>query len=77
MYVGKFVEVAATGDLFQQPAHPYTKALLASIPVPKAKVEDGFTLEGDVPSPITTVRLPFSSALSASWQRMSRNRARS
>ncbi|HHT70870.1 MAG TPA: dipeptide ABC transporter ATP-binding protein [Firmicutes bacterium] len=53
MYVGKFVEVAATGDLFQQPAHPYTKALLASIPVPKAKSgRRGFTLEGDVPSPI-------------------------
>ncbi len=53
MYLGKVVEVAEKGSLFQSPAHPYTKALLAAVPTmnPREK-RAGPILEGDVPSPI-------------------------
>src|SRR3954468_11636572 len=54
MYLGRIVEIADKTELFANPRHPYTQALLASVPVadPKAK---GLTplIEGDVPSPIT------------------------
>ena len=53
MYLGKVVEMADKKSLFQSPAHPYTKALLAAVPSldPKKK-RDQIILEGDVPSPI-------------------------
>jgi len=53
MYLGKVVEMAEKKALFQSPAHPYTKALLAAVPSldPKKKREE-VILEGDVPSPI-------------------------
>ena len=53
MYLGKVVEMAGKKALFQSPAHPYTRALLAAVPSlnPKKKTE-GVILEGDVPSPI-------------------------
>jgi oligopeptide transport system ATP-binding protein len=53
MYLGKFVEIADTNDLFESPLHPYTQALLSSIPVPDpdAKI-DRIMLPGEVPSPI-------------------------
>lgn len=53
MYLGKIVEYADGGDLYAKPSHPYTKALIAAIPVPdvdKTKVKQ--ILTGDVPSPI-------------------------
>ncbi len=53
MYLGRIVEEGTTEEIFQSPAHPYTKALLSA--VPQSDKETGakkITLEGDVPSPI-------------------------
>ncbi|SFR70028.1 ABC transporter ATP-binding protein [Halogeometricum limi] len=53
MYLGEIVETAATDDLFAEPKHPYTRALLSAIPEPDPTAEtDRIILEGDVPSPI-------------------------
>lgn len=53
MYLGRVVEVAPTERIFSNPKHPYTKALLASIPIPDpAKRQELTPLSGDVPSPI-------------------------
>jgi len=53
MYLGKFVELAPGEKLYGDPLHPYSQALLSSIPVPDTKVKrKRFILEGDVPSPI-------------------------
>ncbi len=54
MYVGKVVEVAPTDDLFAQPLHPYTEALLLSIPKPdpRNRIAEIF-LSGETPSPVT------------------------
>ncbi len=52
MYVGKVVEIAQTDELFENPRHPYTEALLASVPKLVAnKRGRGHTLEGDVADP--------------------------
>lgn len=53
MYLGKIVEIAKSDELFVNPLHPYTKALLSAIPVcdPDIKQEK-MLLEGDMPSPI-------------------------
>jgi len=53
MYLGKIAEMAEKKILFQSPAHPYTKALLAAVPSLDPKRKRGeVILEGDVPSPI-------------------------
>jgi peptide/nickel transport system ATP-binding protein len=53
MYLGKVVEIAEKKDLFDSPLHPYTKALLSSIPVPNPALKrERVILKGDVPSPI-------------------------
>lgn len=55
MYSGNVVEKARTEDLFKNPLHPYTKALLSSIPVANpriAKKSDRIVLQGEVVSPI-------------------------
>jgi peptide/nickel transport system ATP-binding protein len=52
MYLGEIVEIGSTEELFQNPQHPYTEALLSSIPVPDPTVDRaGTSLSGDVPSP--------------------------
>jgi peptide/nickel transport system ATP-binding protein len=52
MYVGKLVEMARTGELFNQPRHPYTAALMAAVPVADPRVHSGnVELKGEVPSP--------------------------
>jgi oligopeptide/dipeptide ABC transporter ATP-binding protein len=53
MYLGHIVELGATDELFENPLHPYTKALLAAIPrVSKEKRTERIILPGNVPSPI-------------------------
>jgi oligopeptide/dipeptide ABC transporter ATP-binding protein len=51
MYVGQIVELRDTETLFESPAHPYTKALLASIPRVAGAGEKRKPLSGEVPSP--------------------------
>ncbi|WP_267641805.1 ABC transporter ATP-binding protein [Haloarchaeobius amylolyticus] len=54
MYLGQVVETAPTWELFDEPEHPYTEALLSSIPRPDPleDTDDRIILKGDVPSPI-------------------------
>ena len=52
MYVGKIVEIASTETIFTAPKHPYTQALLSSVPVPNPQVRSrGKVLEGEVADP--------------------------
>jgi peptide/nickel transport system ATP-binding protein/oligopeptide transport system ATP-binding protein len=53
MYLGRFVETGAAGDVFARPRHPYTRALLAAVPVPVPHARERTTpVGGDVPSPL-------------------------
>lgn len=52
MYLGRIVEVGEKKQLYDNPQHPYTKALLSSVPVPNPEVKrERIILEGDLPSP--------------------------
>ena len=57
MYLGKLVEMADTDELFDSPMHPYTQALMSSIPIPDPLTKiNRITLSGEVPSPINPPR---------------------
>jgi peptide/nickel transport system ATP-binding protein/oligopeptide transport system ATP-binding protein len=57
MYLGKMVELTTREDLFRNPLHPYTKALMSAIPVPNPRLKRQRTiLKGDVPSPLNPPR---------------------
>ena len=52
MYLGNLVELASNKDLYKEPLHPYTQALISAIPEPNpAKRKERIVLKGDVPSP--------------------------
>jgi len=53
MYLGKIVELAKTEELFSNPGHPYTEALMSAVPVPDPDYQvQEIILTGDVPSPV-------------------------
>lgn len=78
MYLGRLVEVAPKADLFANPKHPYTQALLSSVPIPDPKRERArieLTPKGELPSPLEMIkgcafrkRCPYATQPCASMQ---------
>ncbi len=55
LYLGNVMEVADAADIYRQPRHPYTQALISAVPIPDPKIErnkEVILIEGDLPSPI-------------------------
>lgn len=87
MYLGNIVELAGGDELYKQPLHPYTQALLSAIPIPDPDVEENrerIILEGELPSPINPpsgcvfrTRCPFAMDIckneKPSWQEIEDN----
>ncbi|MDL4838866.1 ABC transporter ATP-binding protein [Aquibacillus rhizosphaerae] len=87
MYLGNMVELTESNNLYEQPLHPYTKALLSAIPIPDPDMEEGrerMILEGELPSPINPpsgcvfrTRCPFAMKACAEvkpeWQEVETN----
>lgn len=78
MYLGALVEIGTNHDLYSNPVHPYTKALISAIPIADPKVEasrERIKLQGEVPSPINPApgckfkqRCPYAKAICAEQQ---------
>ncbi|KAB2329934.1 ATP-binding cassette domain-containing protein [Cytobacillus depressus] len=87
MYLGNLVELTASANLYQNPLHPYTQALLSAIPIPDPDVEDKrerIILQGELPSPINPpsgcvfrTRCPYAmeacSSMKPEWQEIEEN----
>lgn len=53
MYLGNMMELCESEELYEEPLHPYTQALLSAVPIPNPKLKrERIVLQGDVPSPI-------------------------
>jgi len=87
MYLGHLVELTSSDNLYENPLHPYTRALLSAIPIPDPDIEEKrerIILEGELPSPINPpsgctfrTRCPFAMDVCAEkepiWQEVSEN----